>query len=96
MPFGKYRGRQVNELPFNYLEWLTTIDLLEPLQAYVNQEYAKRCRGKDLIDLTAVDEIVSAGVRTLARLYHPDVGGDHQKMVAINNAADWLRDKVRS
>jgi len=24
-----------------------------------------------------------------------NVGGDHQKMVAINNAADWIRQQAR-
>jgi hypothetical protein len=31
-----------------------------------------------------VDEIVDAGVRTLAKTYHPDVGGDTEKMKGIN------------
>jgi hypothetical protein len=35
-------GRQVNELPFNYLEWLTTLELLEPLRTHVKREYEKR------------------------------------------------------
>lgn len=100
MPFGKYRGVRVTELPFNYLEWLTSIELLEPLRANVKQEYARRLldqsKYEGKIDLTVVDEIISVGVRTLARTHHPDVGGDHQKMVAINNAADWLREKARN
>jgi DnaJ-class molecular chaperone len=42
-----------------------------------------------------VDEIVKAGVRSLAKVHHPDTGGNHQRMVAINNAAEWLREKAR-
>lgn len=38
-----------------------------------------------------VDEIVGAGLRTLARRHHPDVGGDVEHMQALNHAADWLR-----
>jgi putative quorum-sensing-regulated virulence factor len=99
IPFGKYRGAQVSELPFNYLEWLTSIELLEPLRTAVKAEYERRLHAQDKwsgpIDLKVVDEIISAGVRSLARTHHPDAGGDHQKMVAINNAADWLREKAR-
>ena len=99
IPFGKYRGKQVKELPFNYLEWLTSIELLEPLRTKVKEEYERRLfdqsRWEGPIDLKVVDEIISAGVRSLARTHHPDSGGDHEKMVQINNAADWLREKAR-
>ena len=98
MPFGKYRGTQIRELPFNYLEWLTTLELLEPLQTRVQEEYEKRLydQGREgAIDLSVVDEIVKAGVRSLAKVHHPDTGGNHQRMVAINNAAEWLREKAR-
>ena len=100
MPFGKYRGVMVSELPFNYLQWLTGIELLEPLRTVVQNEYDDRLldqsRSEDpTIDYRVIDEIVSAGVRSLARTYHPDVGGDHHKMTAVNTAADWLREKAR-
>jgi hypothetical protein len=66
----------------------------------VKQEFERRMFdqikwGEVPIDLQVIDEIISAGVRSLARTHHPDVGGDHQRMVTINNAADWLREKAR-
>jgi Putative quorum-sensing-regulated virulence factor len=42
IPFGKYRGTSVTELPFDYLQWLTSIDLLDPLRAEVKKEYERR------------------------------------------------------
>jgi len=100
MPFGKYRGVQVTELQFNYLQWLTSIELMEPLRTVVREEYDKRLhdqsRWEGPIDLKVIDEIISAGVRGLARVHHPDVGGDHQTMALINNTADWLREKARN
>lgn len=36
-------------------------------------------------------EIVEAGYRAMARRLHPDVGGTHEQMVALNAAADALR-----
>jgi len=75
-------------------------ELLEPLRTEVKKEYERRlcdqCQYEGLIDLKVIDEIISAGVRSLARTHHPDAGGDHDKMVAINNAADWLRERARN
>lgn len=37
MPFGKYKGESVYEIPLSYLEWLVdNIDLQEPLATEVN------------------------------------------------------------
>jgi hypothetical protein len=98
IPFGKYRGMPVGQLPTEYLEWLTTIDVREPLATQIRGEYERRLYDQSAIEspitLRLVDQIVSAGVRSLARTYHPDGGSHHAEMVAINNAADWLRAKA--
>lgn len=39
-------------------------------------------------------EILGAGLRVMARRHHPDLGGDHETMVAINRVADKLRDII--
>ena len=31
MPFGKHRGERLEDVPFEYLEWLTTLDLRETI-----------------------------------------------------------------
>jgi hypothetical protein len=35
MPFGKYKGKPVNMLPYSYLTWLCSIELKEPLKQNV-------------------------------------------------------------
>ncbi len=35
MPFGKHKGCAIGDLPFEYLEWLTTIELRDRLAAAV-------------------------------------------------------------
>lgn len=42
--------------------------------------------------------VVSAAYRALAKLYHPDAGGSHERMIEVNNAyarieelAEWTR-----
>jgi hypothetical protein len=99
MPFGRFRGVPLDELPDQYFEWLLTIALREPLRAAVAHEARRRGAIADprgwQPQRDVVDEIISAGVKTLARHHHPDVGGDHESMRDINAAADWLRATVR-
>jgi hypothetical protein len=40
--------------------------------------------------------IVSAGFRALALRHHPDHGGKAPDMVAIYDAAAWLREKIQA
>jgi len=66
----------------------------------IRDEFERRLYDQSAIEspitLKLVEEIASAGVRSLARIYHPDAGGDHDKMVTINNAANWLRATARA
>jgi hypothetical protein len=42
MPFGKHKGTLVRELPGDYLKWLSTIELREPLNGAVKAALAWR------------------------------------------------------
>src|SRR5664280_1509992 len=44
---------------------------------------------------SAEAEVVRAAYRVLARKYHPDLGGDATRMVALNDAWDVLGDPAR-
>lgn len=37
MPFGKYKGIEVKNLPKDYISWLSGIELNGPLKKYVNE-----------------------------------------------------------
>lgn len=84
MPFGKYRGLLVNELPYGYLNWLIeNIDLREPLRSAVfwslNQRKAES--GSECLP----GEATLKGVyRRLAQKWHPDHGGSTEAMQALN------------
>ena len=43
MPFGKYRGWLLSDLPDGYLQWLRTLsDLREPLRSDCDREWRRR------------------------------------------------------
>ncbi len=44
---------------------------------------------------TAPPEVIGAAYRALARLCHPDLGGDERAMMALNRAWEVLRDPVQ-
>jgi hypothetical protein len=102
MPFGKYKGVILEDLPDQYLAWLlsATIELREPLLGFVRNEAFRRDRIREaeraaaLITpevLAAALDIIKQGVRVLTRAHHPDAGGSAPAMVAVNNAAELLR-----
>jgi hypothetical protein len=45
---------------------------------------------------TAPVELIEASYRVLARLHHPDAGGTHEAMQAINTAYAQLKERVRA
>jgi hypothetical protein len=100
MPFGKYRGTFISKLPLEYLDWLLDQDFVgEPLRSTLQREFDRRISSQERydseVDLSLIDELVSAGLRTLSKKYHPDLGGNHDSMVALNTCAEWLRQQAR-
>lgn len=103
MPFGKHKGQPLAEVPTDYLRWLTGLDdLREPLYSAAHAELDRRedddtpiftttrsCPAPDL-----AEELVGAGLRSLARRHHPDAGGTDDDMQQINAVTEWLRSLI--
>lgn len=67
LPFGKYKYRDLRDVPTEYLEWLTTLDdLTEPLATHVRQELDARSAttGSITVDITMIGELISTGLRS--------------------------------
>jgi uncharacterized protein (DUF3820 family) len=46
LPFGKHRGIPLDDLPWSYLNWAASIDLLPPLDDLVREEIDRRGRNE--------------------------------------------------
>ncbi len=87
MPFGKFRGRELEELPDSYLDWLIrSVDLREPLLSAVHREISFRSWGchEEMAITSQNRDRIKAIYWDLARQYHPDRGGNGDIMAGIN------------
>lgn len=102
MLFGKFRGVELGAVPDDYLCWLATLpQLRDPLLTEVNREISRRAfeaqqsdSGEPCPDAELAAELIGVGLRVLAKKFHPDIGGDHARMVRLNECAKWLREKT--
>ncbi len=104
MPFGRFRGWPLGELPDSYIVWLIALpDLRPPLAGAIRREAEARGlltpvateAGPALrfasADAGLVREVLDAGYRQVARRMHPDAGGDAERMRHLNVLAESLR-----
>ena len=97
MPFGRYVGKSLDDIPTHYLTWAVRI-AREPLRTHINQELCRRDQDQTRTrawqglscDRSVVLQIVRTGFRKLVMECHPDHGGNHASMVKLNAANSWL------
>jgi hypothetical protein len=87
--FGKFKGHDLAELPKSYLDWLTTIELWEPLRSGVERESRRRDNPAEFHEQVGVSTLDAGKVqkvyRALAFQYHPDrIGGNGDVMKGVN------------
>jgi len=89
MPFGKFKGSNLSEVPDQYLLWLgRNVELREPLLSAVGLEFRERRLTFD--EAPATTGTMDAGrvktiYRELSLMFHPDrIGGDGEAQRALN------------
>jgi hypothetical protein len=100
MPFGKYKGWPLWDVPGDYLLWvLRECARLRPgLRLDIQAELRSRvaAAGPETPPPGNTLALTSALIRTWHRemvlRYHPDRGGSHEAMQAINDAHDRLKE----
>lgn len=91
MPFGKYKGKELGDIPVDYLEWvLANCNRISPrlkraIQAAIAGESSTSPPAPALLP-----DLTNRWYRTLALEFHPDRYGSHEGMKAINRARDLL------
>ena len=91
--FGKYAGRDICEVPDDYLDWLISTRKSE-LNGY-QAELDRRQQAKEA-SLPMIEKIVSVGYRELAKRLHPDAGGETAAFQDLQAANEQLKAAVRS
>ena len=103
MPFGKFKGLALEDLPEDYRYWFAGLDDLRG-----------RCDPRWPINVIAANNTSigrwfatariprsrspssGAGIRSLAKKTHPDAGGSHDAFLRVGAVGDWLRATLRS
>jgi uncharacterized protein (DUF3820 family) len=86
MPFGKYKGVMIKDLPTNYVCYaITEFDLPEDLRAILFNQLMANIGGWDFIDDSQITNTkIDHAYKKTAVKYHPDKGGSTEAMQAIN------------
>jgi hypothetical protein len=95
MPFGKHKGEDIDDVPRDYLRWvLSNVDLRDHgLKRAICDRLdmpAEQPRAPEP-PVGAIEKLIRAWHRAMALKYHPDRGGSHDAMVAVNDGAEILR-----
>jgi hypothetical protein len=99
MPFGKWRGHDLSEIPLNYLQWLwgnaeLRGGLLEAVcyEIQSRQDEIERRQDSFAMPTAKVDTgQIQKIYRNMAFKWHPDRGGSHTAMQAINEFYEAIK-----
>lgn len=111
MPFGKWRGHDISEIPGSYLDWLLReVNMSFTLDQAVKEEVLTRRSGRgrqytppprpeqqtsQAVASVPWEPIVQRWHHRLVMAHHPDRGGDNRLMAIINDAVADLKEAFR-
>ena len=95
MPFGKFKGETIDEIPSTYLVYaLEKFEMPLELEEGMREELIVRF---DLFTPSSrqasspIDKKINSAYRIVSKKYHPDTGGSHEAMTAINEFKSLLK-----
>jgi len=100
MTFGKHKGKELDEIPDSYLLWV--LEKAESAPALLKAAIRRHLGIEDPFQARppppppprsgpmVTADMVARWYRTLAMKFHPDRGGSHEAMQALNAARDAL------
>ena len=90
--FGKHRGRFVDEVPTGYLRWcVEQCGCISPwLLAEAKEELRLRAGSAAAPAAVEFRGLIDSWYRGLVMKYHPDRGGSHEAMIAVNEMYERL------
>lgn len=99
MRFGKFKGRPLSSIPdASYLLWLLSLTDLDPgLRYSVQRELERREAGQSQpAAIPDLRPLANDWYRRLAREFHPDHGGTHEGMQAVNRGRELLLEMLEA
>jgi hypothetical protein len=93
MPFGKYAGHPLESIPLSYLSWVLNTctnaspHLREEIRRILSAEVESSVKQQRAL---CSPGLVSQWYRALSREFHPDKGGTHEAMKAVNRGRELL------
>jgi len=87
MPFGKFKGCEIEEIPTEYLRWL---EGNIPLRGSLAIEVDRVLFGNHKLTVALDRSTVKRVYRALSLEFHPDRGGSNEAMQALNRFHDEL------
>jgi len=92
MPFGRHRGKPLENIPEDYLCWvLHECENIQPrLRRAIEQVLNPATTPAPGVPAASITTILAPWYRRLAQEFHPDVGGSHSEMKAVNRSRDLL------
>ena len=91
LTYGKYSGRDIRDVPRDYLEWL--VESSRKTAEAISAELERRDL-MEMADAGWAEKIIRTGFRALAMQHHPDKGGETADMRHLLAAYEQLKESL--
>ena len=107
MPFGKYRGQPLSEIPADYLRWVEPKEFVRPqLREVIKKELAQRSSAPTRSSAVSLQELWTGSspcpdaavareiIEAGVRILSIRLRPDEEKLTTLDKCANWLRQKI--